>query len=168
MIFDNILIIKMSIDITIVNVIQAMLAPGIMISACALLLLGMNNKYSATVARIRVLNEEKRKLLFRAKEIKLNNEEGIRMHSITAQLVRFHRRLRLVRDAVIFYSMAVAFFILASLFIGMKFLVDYNYSQYVVLTLFLTGMLFVLIGVVLAAIEVYKGFNIIKIEILDI
>jgi len=158
----------MSTDITIVNIIQAMLAPGIMISACALLLLGMSNKYSATVARIRVINEEKRKLLFHAKENKLNDEEGIRMHSIKAQLVRFQKRLRLVRDAVIFYSLAIAFFILASLFIGMKILVDYSYSHYVVLVLFLTGMLFVLAGVILAAVEVYKGFNIIKIEIHDI
>ncbi|MBK8662785.1 MAG: DUF2721 domain-containing protein [Ignavibacteriales bacterium] len=39
--------------------IQAMLAPGIMISACGLLILGMNNKYSLVVNRIRTLNEEK-------------------------------------------------------------------------------------------------------------
>jgi hypothetical protein len=158
----------MNIDISIVNVIQAMLAPGIMISACALLLLGMGNKYSATVARIRVLNEERRKLMLHAKENKVIYEEGIRMHSINAQLLRFQRRLRLVRDAVVFYSLAVASFILSSLFIGLTMLVDYNYSQHVVLVLFLTGMLFVLSGVILAAVEVVRGFKIIKIEILDI
>ncbi|MBK8662836.1 MAG: DUF2721 domain-containing protein [Ignavibacteriales bacterium] len=43
------------------SLIQAMLAPGIMISACGLLILGMNNKYSLVVNRIRTLNEEKRK-----------------------------------------------------------------------------------------------------------
>ncbi|MBK7267803.1 MAG: DUF2721 domain-containing protein [Ignavibacteriales bacterium] len=41
------------------SLIQAMLAPGIMISACGLLILGMNNKYSLVVNRIRTLNEEK-------------------------------------------------------------------------------------------------------------
>lgn len=45
--------------ISIVEVIQLMLAPGLMISACGLLLLGMNNKYSLVVNRIRLLNEEK-------------------------------------------------------------------------------------------------------------
>ena len=31
-------------QISVINVIQAMLAPGLMISACGLLVLGMNNK----------------------------------------------------------------------------------------------------------------------------
>ena len=47
---------------SIVQIIQAMLAPGLMISACGLLVLGMNNKYSIVVNRIRLLNEERRKL----------------------------------------------------------------------------------------------------------
>ncbi len=158
----------MNIDISIVNIIQAMLAPGIMISACALLLLGMGNKYSSTVARIRVLNEERRKLMLHAKENKVTYEDDIRMHSINAQLLRFQKRLRLVRDAVVFYSLGVAFFILSSLFIGFKIIFDYDNSQYAILVLFLTGMLFVLSGVILAAVEVSKGFKIIKIEILDI
>ena len=46
----------------IVEVIQLMLAPGLMISACGLLLLGVNNKYSLVVNRIRLLNDEKRKI----------------------------------------------------------------------------------------------------------
>ena len=46
----------------IVQLIQGMLAPGLMISGCGLLLLGMNNKYSLVVNRIRLLNEEKRKI----------------------------------------------------------------------------------------------------------
>ena len=48
---------------SIVQIIQLMLAPGLMISACGLLLLGMNNKYSLIVNRIRLLNEERRKEL---------------------------------------------------------------------------------------------------------
>ncbi|HEX9739900.1 MAG TPA: DUF2721 domain-containing protein [Ignavibacteriaceae bacterium] len=50
---------------SITEVIQLMLAPGIMISACGLLLLGMNNKYSLVVNRIRILNEEKEDLLIK-------------------------------------------------------------------------------------------------------
>jgi len=51
----------MQLEFSIVNLIQSMLAPGVMINASGLLLLGMNNKYSAVVSRIRLLNEEKRK-----------------------------------------------------------------------------------------------------------
>ncbi len=55
-------------DIPIVQLIQGMLAPGLMISACGLLLLGMNNKYSLVVNRIRLLNEEKRKIFHHGKD----------------------------------------------------------------------------------------------------
>ncbi len=72
--------------ISIVEVIQLMLAPGIMISACGLLLLGMNNKYSLVVNRIRLLNEEKRRLFTRAGERDFNYEENIRLESISVQL----------------------------------------------------------------------------------
>ncbi len=155
-------------DITIVNIIQAMLAPGIMISACGLLLLSMSNKYSLTVARIRVLNDEKRKYITNSKSVHPNNEQEIRMHSVNAQLRRFQKRLRLVRDAVVFYTLAIAFFILSSLTIGLKFLTTIQYLENVVIGLFLAGMLFVLCGVLLAAIEVTKGYNIVQIEINDI
>ena len=49
-------------EMPIVQLIQGMLAPGLMISACGLLLLGMNNKYSLVVNRIRLLTEEKRRI----------------------------------------------------------------------------------------------------------
>ena len=54
-------------EVPIVQLIQGMLAPGLMISACGLLLLGMNNKYSLVVNRIRLLNEEKRKIFHHGK-----------------------------------------------------------------------------------------------------
>ena len=48
-------------ELTLIQLIQFMLAPAVMISACGLLLLGINNKYSLVVNRIRLLNEERRK-----------------------------------------------------------------------------------------------------------
>ncbi len=51
------------------GLIQIMLAPGLMISACGLLLLGMNNKYSLVVNRIRLLNEERRKFIYEKKTV---------------------------------------------------------------------------------------------------
>jgi hypothetical protein len=155
-------------EITIVNIIQAMLAPGIMISACGLLLLSMSNKYSLVVARVRVLNEEKRKLMLHVKDCNVIHEEEIRLKSISVQLVKFQSRLKLVRDAVICYTTGVAFFILSSLFIGLKFVIACECIHYIVLGIFLLGMICVLGGVILAATEVWKGFRILEIEIREI
>ena len=62
--------------ISIIEVIQLMLAPGIMISACGLLILGINNKYSMVVNRIRLLNEERRRILGKLSDKAINLEEN--------------------------------------------------------------------------------------------
>lgn len=51
----------------IVEIIKLMLAPGLMISACGTLLLGMHGKYGMVASRLRLLNEERRKLINRHK-----------------------------------------------------------------------------------------------------
>jgi len=152
-------------EVTIVNVIQAMLAPGIMISACGLLILGMNNKYSMVVNRIRALDEEMRKMEAKARLQPLDNDELIRCDSINLQTDKFRYRVKLVRNAVVFYSTAVAFFIVTSMIIGLQFAVEMKELQAASVLVFLTGMTCVLVGVLFAAREVWKGYQIIKIEI---
>jgi len=131
---------------SITEVIQLMLAPGIMISACGLLLLGMNNKYSLVVNRIRILNEEKRRFINKADE-EFSYEENIRLESISRQLSELTYRVKLVRNAVFFYTAAVALFVLTSLFIGIQYLGDFQKLNFLITTLFLAGMLAVLAGV---------------------
>jgi hypothetical protein len=151
--------------ISIVEVIQLMLAPGIMISACGLLLLGMNNKYSLVVNRIRLLNEEKRRLFSKAGERDFNYEENVRLESITMQLGFLIYRVKIVRNAVLFYSAAVALFVLTSLFIGIGYFTGYGRFDVAVTVLFLSGMISVLIGVLLAGFETKKGYDIINLEV---
>jgi len=152
---------------SVVNLIQAMLAPGIMISACGLLLLGMNNKYSLVVNRIRVLDEEKRKLNFALKKNLITEEEQNRLNNILMQLNKFEYRVKLVRNAVFFYSIAVAFFIITSLLIGIWFVFESKATASIAFIGFILGMLSVLVGVSFAAKEVWKGYQIVKIEILQ-
>jgi hypothetical protein len=67
--------------------IQFMLAPAVMISACGLLLLGINNRYSSIANRIRLLNEERRRLVLKIKDGKeLDFLESNRLASIKKQL----------------------------------------------------------------------------------
>jgi len=149
---------------SIVEVIQLMLAPGIMISACGLLLLAMNNKYSLVVNRIRLLNEEKRRFISKAGEREFTYEENIRLESISRQLQALVFRVRLVRNAVLFYTVAVALFVITSLFIGIQYLFGLQTLSYLITLLFLLGMICVLSGIIFAAYETIKGYQIIRLE----
>src|SRR3989339_655380 len=150
-------------ELTIVHIIQAMLAPGIMISACALLMLGMNNKYSLIVSRIRTLDEEERKLKSEKKKSGLNEDQEKRLNSILMQIGKLAYRLKLVRNAVIFYSIAIAFFIISSLFIGMHYITETKAITIFAAGFFLTGMASVLVGVLHVSKEVRKGYEIVLI-----
>src|ERR1035438_10732904 len=92
--------------ISIIEVIQLMLAPGIMISACGLLILGINNKYSMVVNRIRLLNEERRRILGKLSDKSFNLEENVRIASISKQLLALGYRVKLVRNSVLSYTIA--------------------------------------------------------------
>ena len=102
-------------EASIVQLIQGMLAPAVMISACGLLLLGMNNKYSLVVNRIRLLNEEKRKIFHQEK---IDPIDSNRLSNIELQISHLIGRISLVRNAVFSYSLAVALFIVSSVLIG--------------------------------------------------
>ena len=142
-----------------------MLAPGIMISACGLLLLGMNNKYSLVVNRIRLLNDERRRLRTE-EEVKTNKKR--RHKSIEVQISKLNYRIFLIRNAVFSYSLAVAFFIISSLLIGLHQINSLHSLNWFVIGVFLLGMLFVFSGIIFAAIEVWKGYKIVQIEIKDL
>jgi hypothetical protein len=149
----------------IVQLIQGMLAPGLMISACGLLLLGMNNKYSLVVNRIRLLNEEKRKV-FHQEEIDENDSN--RLSNIELQISHLIERISLVRNAVFSYSLAVALFIVSSVLIGLTIRSSTRAFDWLIVAFFFAGMLAVFVGIVFAAIEVWKGYRIVKIEISEV
>ena len=150
---------------SIVEIIQLMLAPGLMISACGLLLLGMNNKYSLVVNRVRLLNEERRRSLNKMQDKDLNPQENIRFESISQQLEKLVFRVRLVRNAVLSYTIAVALFVITSLLIGIGYLFDITRLNSFITILFLLGMVSVFCGVIFAAYETYKGYEIVKFEV---
>lgn len=149
-------------EYSIVQIIQAMLAPGLMISACGLLILGMNNKYSIVVNRIRLLNDEKRRI--HHLENKMNDDIN-RARNIRLQIDKLKERVRMVRNAVFAYSSAVGCFIIASLCIGVNLYTKSSIVEFLSLIFFLTGMITVFVGIVYAANETIKGYKIVRIEI---
>ncbi|MBC8321023.1 MAG: DUF2721 domain-containing protein [Bacteroidetes bacterium] len=133
-----------------------MLAPGIMISACGLLLLGMNNKYSLVVNRIRTLDGEFREL---------EKDHNERRKSILIQLPLLIKRMRLIRNAVWFYTIAIAMFIFSIITIGIYFFTGKTLvASIVAFAIFIIALLAVFAGIIHAAKEVRLGYSIIKIE----
>ena len=150
---------------SIVQLIQGMLAPGLMISACGLLLLGMNNKYGLVVNRIRLLNEEKRKLFHLDS---MDENDSNRLSNIELQISHLIERISLVRNAVFGYSLAVALFIVSSVLIGLTINKSASAFDWLIVAFFYAGMFAVFVGIVFAAIEVWKGYRIVKIEISEV
>lgn len=148
-----------------VQIIQLMLAPAVMISACGLLLLGINNKYSLVVNRIRLLNEEKRRLLTKIGEKKPTTEDNVRLESIAIQIAALVYRAKLVRNSVLCYTVSVALFVLTSLVLGISSVLAIEKLNFIIITVFLLGMFFVFLGVIYAGFETIKGFNIISYEV---
>jgi VIT1/CCC1 family predicted Fe2+/Mn2+ transporter len=151
--------------VTIVEIIQLMLAPGIMISACGLLILGINNKYSLVVNRIRLLNEERRRILSKLGENAANLVENVRLESISKQITALRFRVKLVRNSVLCYTIAVALFVITSLSIGIEYYTGSQELTFWVTSIFLLGMILVLFGVSFGAYETIKGYQIIQLEV---
>ena len=147
------------------QIIQLMVAPAVMISACGLLLLGINNKYSLVVNRIRILNEEKRKLMIKIGESNTSTEENVRLESMAVQIAALVYRTKLVRNTVLCYTSAVALFVLTSLLLGVSSFLTIGKLNYFIIFTFLFGMLFVFIGVFFAGLETKKGYDIISYEV---
>ncbi len=148
-----------------VQIIQLMVAPAVMISACGLLLLGINNKYSLVVNRIRLLNEEKRRLLSKIADGKHSTDDNIRVESAAIQINALVYRSKLVRNSVLSYTTSVALFVLTSLLLGVSSFLSIGKLNYFITTTFLLGMVFVLVGVVFAGFETIKGYDIISYEV---
>ena len=143
-------------DETIIDVIKGMLTPGIMISACGLLLLGMNNKYSLVVNRIRTLNNEFREL---------NDDHRDRRDCILIQLPLLIERMKLIRNTVWLYTISIAMFLFSSFFLGAYLVIGKTTIATVSsLTLFIVALLSMFFGIMYAAKEVLLGYKILRIE----
>ena len=145
--------------------IQGMLAPALGISAVGLLLLGLNNRYSILVNRIRLLNEERRKFLRHLQQHDhLEYADNVRFMSISNQSGELLIRSRLVRNAILSMQTAIAMFVLTSVMIGVNLLVAADVMKVVPLAIFVGGMLSVLTGILFAGREVHRSYRIVLLE----
>jgi hypothetical protein len=151
---------------TALTVIQAMLAPGLGISAVGLLLLGMSNRYGSIIARIRALNNEKRGFLRLLADGKtLEYADNVRHQSVVRQTESLLERTRFVRNGILSMQTGIGLFVLTSLCIGLSAFVDSRALQSVSLIAFLAGMIAVLTGIIFAALDVSRSFKVVELEV---
>ncbi|WP_298670288.1 DUF2721 domain-containing protein [uncultured Methanofollis sp.] len=147
---------------TTADIIQTMLAPGLMISACGLLILGMNNKYSLVLNRIRLLDEEKRRCSRCGADAAAGHRESVCM-----QLSELGVRARHERNAILSYSASVAAFVVTSFLIGLSDVQGLPGLSLLTIFSFLVGMALVLAGIIFAVREALMGYDIICIDMMD-
>lgn len=146
--------------------IQSMLAPALGISAVGLLLLGLNNRYSIIINRIRLLNEERRKYIrYLQQHDALEYADNIRFMSVTNQSRELLIRSRLVRNAILSLQSAIALFVMASVTIGVNLFVAAPAMKIIPLWIFVLAMVGVFLGVIYAAREVYRSYRIVLLEV---
>ena len=152
-------------NISATQAIQLILAPGVMINACGLLMLGISSKFTAVLNRIRALNEEKRKLLLHTSDKDFLPVENQRLESVARQIVGLMARAQLIRNAIFCYYLAAALFITTSLVIGIDYFAPVPLLRFIALGMFLCGMMTVFVGIIFGVRDTFKGFRVVKFEV---
>jgi hypothetical protein len=142
---------------TISEIIKLMLAPGLLISACGTLILTTNGKYATVSARIRLLNEERRRLLLKRKEANISDIEEQHITELTRQLENIALGIKHIRNSVVSFSSAIGLFVLASMLIGLTHLYNSTGLDTITLVIFLAGVLVAFGGTLASVYEVFKA-----------
>jgi len=151
----------MQLDTRIFSVIQSMLSPAVMISCSGLLLLALTPKLGRVIDRIRLLNQEKMSI---ARKSQVDDIEEERLDSIEHQIGMLLYRAQLLKRSSGATLLAILFFVITSVLIGISFVTKINVVTLTLIT-FLVGMIFVFGGVVFAYMEIRISHNTIKEEI---
>lgn len=140
------------------GLVQSMVTPAVMISACGLLLLSVSNKLGRIVDRIRDLNSEDRGLSV--------DVDAVRRLSIRNQIDLLLRRAVVLRNACGLLYLAVAVFALTSLCVGLSGAAQL--FEVLMLVLFVIGLAAVVWAGILAYLEIRLSHRAVAEEIKEL
>jgi len=143
---------------SLLGLVQSMVTPAVMISACGLLLLATTNKLSRVIDRIRQLNAEDREAGTGA--------APVRRLSIRNQTDQLVRRAVYLRNACGLLYLAVTFFVVTSLFVGLsRFACIF---EVLMLVFFVVGLGVVVWAGILAYLEIRASHRVVTEEIKEL
>jgi hypothetical protein len=156
---------------SIIQTIQLVIAPAVMITACAILLAGIQSRYAAVNDRLRLLARERLDLFRRDDDTRLAppppaNVYAIeRLTEIDAQVPGLLRRHRLIRDSLVLVYVAVAIFLLSMLTIAAAAALQPPLVAALALGLFLLATASLLAGVILTTADVWLSHLALQYEV---
>jgi hypothetical protein len=143
------------------QVIAQILAPVVMVSACAVLLTGILNRYLSVGDRLRQMAHERLELLVTGDQQRLSYAEAVkhpfkaeRLREIDHQLPDLQRRHLLLHNAVLIIYGAILFFIACMFMIAWAVSSKSSMLANFALWIFLAGTAVLLCGLLFVAIEV--------------
>ena len=144
----------------VVQEIQYVLAPAVMVSSSALLLLGFQNKFSNLASRFRVLNHEKRAL---SQKTQKEASEEDRLINLTAQIQRLMRRAAYVKNAIVLTYCAIICFTGTSILIFSNIYASFQLVDCTV-AIFLMGLVMIFASAILMILETTLFYQVISLE----
>jgi Protein of unknown function (DUF2721) len=135
----------------IAHIIQSVLAPVVMVTACAITLGGLMTHYGAVNDRLRTLMHERLDLLRESNDDPIQRERLSEIDHQAPELVRRHRR---VRDAILAIYGAMVALVACMFAIAWAAVSGSAVAAAAVLVLFLLGMLALLVGLFISALEI--------------
>ncbi|MFA6233996.1 MAG: DUF2721 domain-containing protein [Bacteroidota bacterium] len=144
--------------------IQAILTPALMISACGLLLLGLNNRYAIVVNRIRQLNDEKRRKLIDPEGIDREYVDALRFESLLRQIPALMTRANYLRRSLMLLWIGVLGYLFSSILLGLGLFFGLEAAEFAV-WIFLLGLVSAVCGVMFALLDITLAYRVLKLEI---
>src|SRR5258708_40297915 len=139
---------------TVARTIQLILAPVVMVSACAILLGSLQARYGAINDRLRVIARERLELLQNDRPSMVASLANERLTQLDTQIPLLLAHHKLAHHAVLTVYCAVVVFVVDMFVIALGAIINLDLVATLVLLLFLLGIGLLLIAAVFAVIEV--------------
>lgn len=145
------------------QIIQMILAPTVMVSACTLIQSGILGRYSNIGNRLRALVRDRAEFL--ADDNIPIDLCRAGLGTIDVQLLNLSRRHRLIQNTILTLYSAVLLFLSAMIAIAIAEMLNVITVAIVALVLFLIGTGLLLVGVILASLEVRMSHQAVHTEV---
>ncbi len=150
------------------RIIQTIIAPVVMVNACAILLGGLLNHSAAINDRLRGMARERIELLRTSGAAAADRLLAERLDEIDAQLPDLLQRLSLIRAAVLSIYGAILLLVVDMLVIALAVASAADWLTAAILVVFLIGIGALFLGVVLTVLEARQSQRAIRFEVLRV
>jgi energy-converting hydrogenase Eha subunit C len=150
-------------DTAIVNILQSIVSPVIMVTSASILLGGILGRYGAVNDRLRAMAHERLTILLGPDGVLKRPEDerdplrAERLRQIDAQLPGLLSRHQLLHNAAVTIYAAIAFFVIGMFLVAAALFVHYAWIAVAAVLDFLAGTGVLLLGVMMVVVEVRRS-----------